>query len=92
MYYVKCVLLFSLRIYMNSAKHYHRCIWVFTQKQILIKLKFSRQILIKVPNTKFRRSLCGGSRVFPCGMTASNHHTEDTCSSSSRRYYVTCVT
>ena len=75
MHYVKCVLLsfyeFTLNYFFyfgkNSARRYHRCIVVFKPKPFLTKLKFSWKILIKVPNTKFRRSLFGGCRVFHSG-------------------------
>ena len=45
--------------------------------QILIKLKFSRQIFKKCSNIKFNENPSSGNRVVPCGRTDGRTDRED---------------
>jgi hypothetical protein len=58
----------------KSAMYCHKCTWLFMKSilqcgQILIKLKFSRQIFEVSINLKFHEHPSGGSRCVPCERT-----------------------
>jgi hypothetical protein len=49
--------------------------------RILIKFEFSRQILEKISNTKFRQNPSSGRGVVPCGRTERQTERNDEASS-----------
>jgi hypothetical protein len=75
----------------NLARYDHTFILVFTWSaryscQILMKLKFSRQIFEKYPNVIFHENNPSGNRVVPCGRTERRTDRHDEANSRSSQF------